>query len=494
MRRLVSLSFVIVSILITSLFGEILELQHMRDMEKFVKGKKTLVVFDLDNTVIEPKGDNTPGSDQWFTARVQREFKKSKNIVDAIDVVLPAYYKAHETLEVKPVESDTCQIIEKLQNKKIPVMALTARRGPMEPITFRQLKSIDLDFKSTALTKKKQEITDCCFSAEFKNGILFGGNNDKGKLLLSYLEKVKNFKPSRIVMIDDKGKYLDMAESALKGTGIDFIGLRYGFLDEKVKSFVLQDDKPSILNKALSIAWTFLSRVSRFFGLSNEHGYDKNKIIISFFGPPGAGKGTLAEQCAAKNGFKVLCTGNLFREHIANKTLFGKQIEKDINSGRLVSDSLTSGIVREWLLKNAKLGKPIILDGSPRTSVQVARLLEILKKDFSDYRFKVIYLNVSENEAIVRIMNRRVCANKKCQAVYNRKVHKNDTCLACGGKLITRKDDKEEVIRERFRVYREMSLFMEKSYKDNSIKVDVFNTEKATINKVYERFMNIALV
>ena len=62
---------------------------------------------------------------------------------------------------------------------------------------------------------------------------------------------------------------------------------------------------------------------------------------IIFLGPPGAGKGTLAQLLQKENGIEQISTGDLFREHIKNKTPLGVKVKEIIDAGRLVDDAAT---------------------------------------------------------------------------------------------------------------------------------------------------------
>ncbi|MBM3886723.1 hypothetical protein FJ364_02220, partial [Candidatus Dependentiae bacterium] len=142
------------------------------------------------------------------------------------------------------------------------------------------------------------------------------------------------------------------------------------------------------------------------------------KAIFSFFGPPGSGKGTLAERLKEDLGFAVLSTGNLCRFHIAQKTPLGEQLAELVNRGHLIPDALISTMVQEWLQEQMRLGKTIILDGFPRTGGQAESLMQFLKQH-QTYIFRVLFVELNDEAIIKRLLGRRVCSDKKCQAVYS---------------------------------------------------------------------------
>jgi adenylate kinase len=215
--------------------------------------------------------------------------------------------------------------------------------------------------------------------------------------------------------------------------------------------------------------------------------------IFSFFGAPGSGKGTIAEECVKVFNFKVLSTGNLCRAEIATGTDRGLLLKKYLDSGRLVPDELIAEMVEAWLTKETVQGDPIILDGYPRTQKQAEILLSLLKK-FSQYKFRVISLAIPDEEIIKRLSDRLMCGNKKCQAVYSKTLLKPDEqehCKSCGADLIRREDDKEEVVRERLRVYAQHSGELLGYYRAVKQSVEELNVSGLDIKSVFERFKQV---
>ena len=185
---------------------------------------------------------------------------------------------------------------------------------------------------------------------------------------------------------------------------------------------------------------------------------DLNKTVFVFLGPPGSGKGTIAQQCKQRLDFSVISTGTLCRKHVAEKTELGKQLKKELDAGHLVSDELIMKMVYESLHRKVQKDKPIILDGYPRTRTQAERLWCMFADDYVTHILRVVVFELPEEEIIKRLINRRVCSNKECEAIYSlisMTPKKEGICDYCQMPLIQRDDDKETVIRERLRVYRE---------------------------------------
>jgi adenylate kinase len=120
------------------------------------------------------------------------------------------------------------------------------------------------------------------------------------------------------------------------------------------------------------------------------------KLIL--IGIQGSGKSTQGNMLAEKLKIPYLSTGHIFRELAKEKTPAGRFIKETINAGYLVSDEKVLEIVSEYLSR-PEYEKGYILDGFPRTVTQA----EVFKNGIS----KVIYLRVSDKEALWRISGRK---------------------------------------------------------------------------------------
>ncbi|MEO0138442.1 MAG: adenylate kinase [candidate division WOR-3 bacterium] len=178
---------------------------------------------------------------------------------------------------------------------------------------------------------------------------------------------------------------------------------------------------------------------------------ERDGYRIIFLGPPGAGKGTQAERLARDLGIKKISTGDILREAVAKGTELGKRAKEYMERGELVPDSIIVGIIEEAINGH----RDFILDGFPRNMPQAEALDEMLSRKGLNITH-VILLDVPDEEIIRRISYRRVCVN--CGRVYNlifNPPKEDGICDYCGSKLIQREDDKEEVVRNRLKVYRE---------------------------------------
>lgn len=179
-----------------------------------------------------------------------------------------------------------------------------------------------------------------------------------------------------------------------------------------------------------------------------------NLILL---GPPGAGKGTQAINLAKKLGAAHIATGDMFRQAIANGTLVGKKAKEYLDKGALVPDEITIEMLLERLAQpDCKNG--FILDGFPRNTAQAIALDKALS-DRNSTIDSALSIDVRDEELMGRLTGRWIC--RTCQTPYNVKSSPPKVagkCDRCGGELYQRDDDKEAVIANRLKVYREQSL------------------------------------
>lgn len=197
---------------------------------------------------------------------------------------------------------------------------------------------------------------------------------------------------------------------------------------------------------------------------------------ILLFGPPGAGKGTQSALLIKKKAMRQISTGDLFRFAIKNGTPLGLEAKRYINEGKLVPDSVTIGMVREEL---AKTRGHFILDGFPRNVAQ-AEALEVLLQELKIVVNKAIFLEVPDNYLLGRLTGRRVC--KTCGATYHieaKPPKAKGVCDVCGGPVIQRDDDKEEVIKTRLEAYEESTKPLKEFYQAKGQLVTVDGTGSA---------------
>jgi adenylate kinase len=176
------------------------------------------------------------------------------------------------------------------------------------------------------------------------------------------------------------------------------------------------------------------------------------KIIL--LGPPGAGKGTVANLLKSHDDSVHISTGDILRNAVKDGTPLGIEAKGYMDRGDLVPDSLIMGMMEERL-KEDDCQKGFIFDGFPRTIPQADALTELLNKLDLKLDF-VVNLEIGKDVVLDRLTTRRTCTNSSCQAIYNTKSNPTKVegvCDKCGSPAIQRSDETEEAILNRLETY-----------------------------------------
>ena len=201
-----------------------------------------------------------------------------------------------------------------------------------------------------------------------------------------------------------------------------------------------------------------------------------NLILL---GAPGAGKGTQAEAICKEFKIPAISTGNILREAIKNGDELGLKAKSYMDLGKLVPDEIVIDILKERIVKDdCKDG--FVLDGFPRTIPQAEALDKIgVQID------KVIEIDVPDDVILSRLSGRRVCED--CGTPYhitNKKPQVEGICDVCKGKLVTRKDDNVDTIKDRLKVFHDQTAPL-KDYYANQNKLSVVS-EYSSLEKSIE--------
>ena len=174
---------------------------------------------------------------------------------------------------------------------------------------------------------------------------------------------------------------------------------------------------------------------------------------LILFGAPGSGKGTMGDFIQRDFNFTKISTGDILRSAIQQDSVDGRRAKSFMESGGLVPDDLVIELVRRRL-ERGDLEHGVVMDGYPRTLAQAEALSHIASESE-----KAIFIEVTEAEAVERLLSRLTCSS--CGAIYNlisKPPKNNGFCDLCAGPVTRRSDDNEEAVRQRFRVYAERTM------------------------------------
>ena len=210
------------------------------------------------------------------------------------------------------------------------------------------------------------------------------------------------------------------------------------------------------------------------------------KIIM--LGAPGAGKGSQASRIAMEYQLPHISTGDIFRANLKEETELGKKAKSFMDKGELVPDDITIAMLLERIHKeDCKNG--YILDGFPRTIPQAEALKEALAKKNEKIDL-ALDVEATDELIIKRMAGRRTCP--ACGAIYHIVTlppKEEGQCDRCGADLIQRKDDNEETVKNRLKIYHEITEPLISYYKKEGILEEIDGAED--LDKVFEKVKTI---
>ena len=154
---------------------------------------------------------------------------------------------------------------------------------------------------------------------------------------------------------------------------------------------------------------------------------------VILLGPPGAGKGTQAKYITSVFDIIQLSTGDMLRTAVQDGSKFGKLIKKIVNAGDLVPDEVMIEMISERITR-PDCQKGFILDGFPRTLLQAETLDRVLKQ--KSLRIDHVIALAVDNEILIDRIRARIT-----EAAHGEQ----------------RKDDDEETLKHRLRVYEDQT-------------------------------------
>ena len=200
---------------------------------------------------------------------------------------------------------------------------------------------------------------------------------------------------------------------------------------------------------------------------------------VIIFGPPGAGKGTQAQNIVNKFDLYQISTGDLLRTEIKNKTEIGLKIEVTIKRGDFVNDEIVNKLLTN-VITNEKYRNRIIFDGYPRNITQAKNLEIILNSDNQSLNY-ILNLMVSKDSIEKRILGRVVC--DKCKKTMNKYFNKDEIeNHSCGQSfLVKREDDNIETVILRYEEYMKKTKPVLDFYSSRSYFHEIDGNEKIQV-------------
>ena len=182
---------------------------------------------------------------------------------------------------------------------------------------------------------------------------------------------------------------------------------------------------------------------------------------IVLLGPPGSGKGTQAKLLVKQLAVPHISTGALLRDAAQKGTELGLQAKALTDKGELVPDNVMSGMIEERL-RDKDVADGFILDGYPRNLAQ-ARSLDALLERLGQPVDEAILIDIDAEQIIGRIAKR---AQEEGRA-----------------------DDTEETVRNRLRVYEELTAPVADFYAERGLLTRVLG--EGAIDEIFQRLLGI---
>ncbi len=195
---------------------------------------KTLLVVDLDNTLIECS--TAFGSYQWAAYLIRKEMAdQGKSLSEVLDELVPYWEETQHQVEMQLIEKESPKWIASLKEEGQAIIALTGRSNYLVERTLYELKRNRLAFSSPNFQSSYP--FDALPQVGYQEGVLFvGPKNDKGTLLTHFLSS-SDQAYDKVVFIDDQERYLEQCKVAVEKRSLDFVGMHFVALNEKVQAF-----------------------------------------------------------------------------------------------------------------------------------------------------------------------------------------------------------------------------------------------------------------
>jgi Protein of unknown function (DUF2608) len=236
MKKIILSSLIITA----SCNAQIVESNTIQDVFKYIEKtdipEKTLILFDLDNTLIRAK--HIIGTAECHTYMVNKiKQKTGLNTYNATLIWNPFHVAIDQSIDFELLEPESLQTIKTLQKQNYRIMGLTGRQLPLMQKTLEHIDNLGLDLRDTALYKKSYYFIGEKTHAACKKGIIFADEgNEKGATLIQFLNN-HAYKPDKVIFFDDILKHVKSVVQHLTDNGIPSIGIWFKRTEKEVNAF-----------------------------------------------------------------------------------------------------------------------------------------------------------------------------------------------------------------------------------------------------------------
>jgi adenylate kinase len=194
---------------------------------------------------------------------------------------------------------------------------------------------------------------------------------------------------------------------------------------------------------------------------------------LILLGAPGAGKGTQGALLAEKLDIPKIATGDILRNAVRQGTELGREARKFMDAGELVPDEVILGLVRD-VLSAPEAGNGAIFDGFPRTIPQ-AEGMDAILSDLGRRLDAVVLIEVPDEAIVERMSGRRT--DPETGVVYH--IRHNPPPPEIADRVVQREDDREDTVRRRLAVYREMTAPLVEHYERAGVGIHRVDGDRA---------------
>lgn len=201
-------------------------------------------------------------------------------------------------------------------------------------------------------------------------------------------------------------------------------------------------------------------------------------------GSPGAGKGTLTSFLMKNDDFCHLCLGDLLREEIKNGTPIGLIAKEFVEAGELVPKELMMELFEQKFIEALEVKKRVIVDGLVQSEYNISYFDDLLMRLHLENDIYYVYLKITPEAAFDRLLGRWVC--EQCGAIFHENSIHDVNCKDCGGNLVKRLDDKNDVIVKRIKRFFESTLPLIDYYRNKNLFFEI--NGESDLNTLYSEY------